>query len=44
MSKANIILIIQEVEYGNIRVKLDELMKRKNISTYQLNSNNRIRF
>lgn len=44
MSKANIKPIIQEVEYGNIRVKLDELMKRKNISTYQLNANTHIRF
>ena len=36
--------VIQEVEYGVINVKLDELLKKKNISTYQLNKRANIRF
>ena len=36
--------IIQEVNYGNIRIRLNEIMKEKNISTYQLSTRANIRF
>lgn len=44
MSKETIRPIIQELEYGTIKIKLDEIMKSKNISTYQLNTKSNIRF
>ncbi len=44
MSKENINPIVQEIEYGSIKVNLDKLMKIKNISTYQLNTKANIRF
>lgn len=44
MSKENMKPIMQEIEYGTINLKLDELMKSKNISTYQLNTKAHIRF
>ena len=34
----------KEIEYGTIKIKLDEIMKSKNISTYQLNTKSNIRF
>ena len=36
--------IIQEVNYGNIKIRLNEIMKEKNISTYQLSTKANIRF
>lgn len=44
MSKETIRPILQEIEYGTIKIKLDEIMKSKNISTYQLNAKSNIRF
>ena len=44
MSKETIRPILQEIEYGTIKIKLDEIMKSKNISTYQLNTKSNIRF
>lgn len=44
MSKENIKSIFNEIDYGTINLKLDELMKSKNISTYQLNAKANIRF
>ena len=36
--------IIEEVEYENIVVKLDELLNKRNISTYELSTKANIRF
>lgn len=36
--------IVQEIEYGTIKIHLDEIMKSKNITTYQLNTKSNIRF
>ena len=36
--------IIQEVNYGHIKIRLNEVMKEKNISTYQLSTRANIRF
>ncbi len=36
--------IIQELEYGNINVKLDNLLNERNISTYELSSKSNVRF
>ena len=44
MSDDKINAIVTEVEYGNIRVKLDEIMKARDISTYQLNIKTNIKF
>lgn len=44
MSKENIRPIIQELEYGTIKIKLNDIMNSKNISTYQLNTKSNIRF
>lgn len=44
MSKETIRPILQEIEYGTIKIKLDEIMKSKNISTYQLNTKSNVRF
>lgn len=44
MSNETIRPILQEIEYGTIKIKLDEIMKSKNISTYQLNTKSNIRF
>ena len=40
----NVKTILQEVEYGEIKVKLDDILKEKNISTYELSSKANIRF
>ena len=34
----------QEVEYGHIKIKLNEIMEAKNISNYELSSTANIRF
>lgn len=44
MSDNEIKPIIQEIEYGTIRVKLDEVMNKRNISTYELSTKGNIRF
>lgn len=44
MSKETIRPILQEIEYGTIKIKLDDIMNSKNISTYQLNTKSNIRF
>ena len=36
--------ILQEVEYGNINVKLDKIMSDRNISTYELSTKANVRF
>lgn len=44
MSYKEIKPIVYEVEYGTIRIKLDEIMNKRNISTYELNTKGNIRF
>lgn len=44
MSDNGIKSIVYEVEYGNIKVKLDEVMNQRNISTYELSNKANIRF
>ena len=44
MSNDDVKTIIQEIEYGEIVVKLDDLMNKKNISTYELSTKANIRF
>ena len=36
--------ILQEVEYGNINIKLDKIMNDRNISTYELSTKANVRF
>lgn len=36
--------VMQEVDYGEIIVKLDDIMNRRNISTYELSTKANIRF
>ena len=36
--------ILQEVEYGNINIKLDNIMNDRNISTYELSTKANVRF
>ena len=36
--------ILQEVEYGKIKVKLDEILNERGISTYDLSNTANIRF
>lgn len=36
--------IIQEIEYGNIRIKLDEILKARGITNYELSNKANIRF
>lgn len=44
MSNKEVKSVIQEIEYGSIRIKLDEIMNKRNISTYELNSKANIKF
>ena len=44
MSDSELKPIVYEIEYGTIKVKLDEIMKKKGISTYDLNSKSNIRY
>ena len=44
MNKNNLKPILQEVEYGEIKINLDKIMNDKNITTYQLNNNTNVRF
>lgn len=36
--------IMQELEYGNIKIKLDDLLNERNISTYELSAKSNVRF
>lgn len=36
--------IMQELEFGEINIKLDELLNKRNISTYELSTKSNIRF
>lgn len=36
--------VLQEIDYGRIKVKLDEIMNQRNISTYELSNSANIRF
>lgn len=36
--------IVQEIDYGKIKVKLNDIMVEKGVSTYQLSSKANIRF
>ena len=36
--------VLQEVEFGNINVKLDKIMNDRNISTYELSTKANVRF
>lgn len=36
--------IVFEVEYGTIKVKLNEIMEKKNLSVYDINTNGNIRY
>lgn len=36
--------IMQELEFGEINIKLDKLLKERDITTYDLNTNANIRF
>lgn len=36
--------IIEYKDFGNIKIKLDEIMTKRNISTYELSKNANIRF
>ena len=44
MKQNNLKQILQEVEYGKIKINLDKIMKDRNITTYQLNNKTNIRF
>ncbi len=44
MDKDNLKPILQEIDYGTIKIHLDKIMKDRNISTYQLNTKANIRF
>ena len=44
MNNNNLKPILQEVEYGEIKINLDKIMNDKNITTYQLNNNTNVRF
>lgn len=36
--------IMQELDYGEINIKLDDLLNKRNISTYELSTKSNIRF
>lgn len=36
--------IMQEIDYGEINIKLDDLLNERNISTYELSTKSNIRF
>lgn len=43
-NNSDIKAIMQELEYGNINIKLDSLLSTRNISTYELSKSSNIRF
>ena len=40
----NVNKIMQEIDYGQINLKLDSIMNKRNISTYELSNKANIRF
>ena len=44
MKKSNVKSVLQEVEYGKIKIKLNEIMSTREISTYELSNKANIRF
>lgn len=36
--------VVTEIEFGNINMKLDDIMTKRNISTYELSSKANVRF
>lgn len=40
----NVKAIMQEVDYGDIYIKLDDILSKKSISTYELSEKANIRF
>ena len=36
--------VMTEIEFGNINMKLDDIMTKRNISTYELSSKANVRF
>ena len=44
MSDKGIKPVVQEIEYGTIKVKLDEILNKRGISTYELNTKTNVRF
>lgn len=43
-NSSNIKEIMQELEFGEIDIKLDDLLNERNISTYELSTKSNIRF
>ena len=44
MKKSNVKSVLQEVEYRKIKIKLNEIMSTRGISTYELSNKANIRF
>ena len=44
MSDKGIKPVVLEIEYGTIKVKLDEILTKRGISTYELNTKTNVRF
>lgn len=44
MANQEIKSVVYEIEYGNIKVKLDDIMNSRDISTYELSNKANIRF
>ena len=44
MSDKGIKPVVLEIEYGTIKVKLDEILNKRGISTYELNTKTNVRF
>ena len=44
MKKSNVKSVLQEVEYRKIKIKLNEIMSTREISTYELSNKANIRF
>ncbi len=42
--KKNTKAVQQEIEYGQIYLKLDDILNRKNITTYELSTSANVRF
>lgn len=44
MSNSSINQIVYEIEYGSIKINLDTIMNKRNISNYELSTKANIRF
>lgn len=44
MSNNEVKSIIQEIDYGTINIKLDEIMTKRDISNYELSNKANVRF